>query len=91
MSHGDKLQRLPKDFVTVASSGSADFAAIAHKDKPIFGIQFHPEVEHSIQGNKILSNFALKVCNAQPSWTMGDFRIQEIERIKSLVGDRGQV
>ena len=91
MSHGDKLQKLPEAFNTIASTSSAEFAAIAHKDKPIYGIQFHPEVEHSKQGNKILENFAIKVCGAEPSWTMEDFKVQEIGRIRSLVGEKGQV
>lgn len=91
MSHGDKLQRLPAAFTTIASTASAEFAAIAHQDKPIYGIQFHPEVEHSKQGNKILSNFALRICKANPSWTMEDFKVHEIERIRSLVGKQGQV
>ena len=91
MSHGDKLQKLPVGFTTIASTSSAEYAAVAHKDKQIYGIQFHPEVEHSKQGTRILSNFALKVCGAEPSWTMEDFKVQEIKRIRSLIGEKGQV
>lgn len=91
MSHGDKLAKLPDGFHTVATSENSEYAAIAHGDKPIYGIQFHPEVTHTPNGTKILSNFALGICGCEQKWTMATFKDQEIERIRALVGEKGQV
>ena len=90
MSHGDKLSHLPSDFITIASTPNAPFAGIAHCTLPYYGIQFHPEVTHTLQGTTILSNFT-SICNAQRNWTMKGFIGQEIHRIKALVGEKGQV
>lgn len=91
MSHGDKLAKLPEDYHTVATSENSEYAAIAHGTKPIYGIQFHPEVTHTPNGTKILENFAVGICGAQQNWTMSTFKDQEIERIRNLVGEKGQV
>ena len=91
MSHGDKLSHLPDDFQTIASTPNAPFAGIAHKSKPFYGIQFHPEVTHTPQGTVLLGNFAATICGAQQNWTMAKFVDQEIARIRALVGDKGQV
>lgn len=91
MSHGDKLSNLPISFSTIAATTSAPFAGIAHDSKPIFGIQFHPEVTHTPRGTKILENFAVGVCKARQNWTMEEFVDKEISRIRALVGERGQV
>jgi GMP synthase (glutamine-hydrolysing) len=61
MSHGDKVNKLPKSFSVIASTSNAKFAAIANeKKKKIYGLQFHPEVIHTLKGDKILENFAKK-------------------------------
>ena len=91
MSHGDKLSRLPDEFRTIATTPTAPFAGIAHTRKPLYGIQFHPEVTHTPQGKLVLENFAVKICGARQDWTMGKFVDQELERIRALVGDKGQV
>ncbi|KIH89404.1 GMP synthase (glutamine-hydrolysing) [Sporothrix brasiliensis 5110] len=91
MSHFDKLVSLPEGFVIVASTSNSEFAGIAHKDKAIFGVQFHPELEHTPRGSELLRNFSVDICGANPSWVMGDFVEQEIARIRHLVGDRAQV
>ncbi|OLN97774.1 GMP synthase [glutamine-hydrolyzing] protein-like protein [Colletotrichum chlorophyti] len=91
MSHFDKLVQLPEGFVVVASTKNSEFAGIAHETKPIFGVQFHPELEHTPRGTELLRNFSIEICGAQPNWVMGDFVQQEIARIRGLVGDRAQV
>ncbi|KAL9625778.1 MAG: hypothetical protein Q9160_000098 [Pyrenula sp. 1 TL-2023] len=91
MSHGDKLSKLPDTFHPIASTQNAPFAGIASLSKPYFGIQFHPEVSHTPQGNKVLSNFALNVCHAKPDWSSSNFVDIEISRIRTLVGPAGQV
>ncbi|KAI1433003.1 GMP synthase [Xylaria sp. CBS 124048] len=91
MSHFDKLVHLPEGFVTVASTKNTAYAGIAHKSKPIFGIQLHPEISHTHRGTDILSNFAIKICKARPNWEMGNFTEREIIRIRKLVGDKAQV
>lgn len=58
---------------------------------PRTGIQFHPEVTHTVQGSKILENFAKNICNVKADWTMGNFIDQEIARIRNLVGETKQV
>ncbi|KAK1245241.1 hypothetical protein MKX08_004870 [Trichoderma sp. CBMAI-0020] len=91
MSHFDKLVRLPEGFVVVAKTANSEFAGIAHQTKPIFGVQFHPELEHTPRGSELLRNFSVDICGAQPNWVMSDFVEQEITRIRKLVGDKAQV
>lgn len=91
MSHGDKLGKLPEDFVVIAESGNSPFAGIAHQEKELYGIQFHPEVTHTKKGTQLLKNFAVDICKAEQKWTMSAFIGQEIERIRALVGEKGQV
>lgn len=91
MSHGDKLHGLPKDYATVATTDNSPFAAIAHTKQPIWGIQFHPEVTHTTKGKQLLQNFAVEICGANQQWSMKNFIGTEIERIRTLVGDKGEV
>ncbi|KAI5923550.1 GMP synthase [Camillea tinctor] len=91
MSHFDKLISLPTDFVVVAATKNSEYAGIAHEKKPIFGVQFHPELEHTPRGSELLRNFSVDICGAQPNWKMGDFVQLEIARIRDLVGDRALV
>lgn len=91
MSHGDKLSKLPDTFQAIASTANAPFAGIASTSKPYYGIQFHPEVTHTPRGKQIISNFALKICKARQDWTMEKFVDKEIERVRALVGAKGQV
>lgn len=91
MSHGDKLSHLPPGFLTMAWTSSAPYAGIAHESKPLYGIQFHPEVTHTSQGPKILANFAVEICRARQNWTMDEFVNKEISRVRAVVGPTGQV
>ncbi|GJN82807.1 GMP synthase [Purpureocillium lilacinum] len=91
MSHGDKLGKLPEGFVTIATTQNSPYAGIAHETKPIFGLQFHPEVTHSLRGKDMLKNFAVGICGAKANWNMSNFIDQEIVRIRKLVGDKAQV
>lgn len=91
MSHFDKLVKLPAGFVVVASTKNSEYAGIAHQTKPIYGVQFHPELEHTPRGSEILHNFAVNICGAQANWVMKNFIQKEITRIRHLVGDHAQV
>ena len=88
MSHGDKVTKLPDGFEAVAISKNTPFAAIQNLDKNFFGIQFHPEVRHSEYGNDILKNFVFDIAHATANWSMDDFIIDSIAKIKETVGDR---
>src|ERR1700748_1761046 len=70
MSHGDRLTSLPDGFIVVAKTENAPFASIAHLNKPIYGIQFHPEVTHSPQGREVIRNFVVDICRCNTNWTM---------------------
>lgn len=70
MSHGDQLSAPPPGFHVIGHTKSAPFAAIAHNAKPLYGIQFHPEVTHSPRGKEVISRFVLNVCGCRTDWTM---------------------
>jgi GMP synthase (glutamine-hydrolysing) len=70
MSHGDQLSAPPPEFHVIGHTKSAPFAAIAHNAKPLYGIQFHPEVTHSPRGKEVISRFVLNVCGCKKDWTM---------------------
>lgn len=70
MSHSDRLHSLPDDFSIIATTESAPFAALAHNTKPIYGIQFHPEVTHSKRGKEVLERFVVNICECKREWTM---------------------
>ena len=85
MSHGDQVQDLPDDFNLLASTSTAPIAAMQHKSLSIFAIQFHPEVTHTDNGQKMLDNFIFNVCNASADWKMDDLISQRVEEIKEQV------
>ena len=87
MSHGDQVQDLPDDFNLTASTAAAPIAAMEHKDLPIYGIQFHPEVTHTDNGKKILENFIFNVCKSNTDWKMHDLISERIKEIKEQVQD----
>ena len=88
MSHGDAVTEIPSDFHRVGLSADCPFAAIENPERRIYGIQFHPEVRHSVYGNDLLKNFAFKICGAKGNWTMENFIDTEIEKIRQTVGDK---
>ncbi len=86
MSHGDRIDEMPKGFTVLASSRSSPVAAMADYSRRYFGVQFHPEVSHTPSGDKILSNFLFKVCKCEPTWTMTSFVRRTIKSLKMQVG-----
>ncbi len=86
MSHGDSVGEVPPGFSVLARSGSGTLAAMAD-DQGRIGIQFHPEVSHTPQGQEMLENFLFRVCGATPTWTPGAFVEEAVERIRAQVGD----
>jgi GMP synthase (glutamine-hydrolysing) len=90
MSHGDKLSKLPKDFKITAKSPNSPYAAIENTKKNIYGVQFHPEVKHSVHGRKILQNFIFNICKEKQDWTMKSYISEEIKRVRAQVG-KGKV
>ncbi|KAK2459913.1 hypothetical protein APHAL10511_008113 [Amanita phalloides] len=91
MSHGDQLSRFPKDFHVIGKTDSAPYAAIAHNTKPIYGIQFHPEVTHSPKGREVIGRFIINICGCRKNWTMQEFIGKEIARIREICGPKGRV
>jgi GMP synthase (glutamine-hydrolysing) len=81
MSHGDKVTRMPPGFVKIAHTANSEHAAIADPVRKIFGLQFHPEVTHSIAGKEILRNFTHHVCNAPTDWNMKDIAEEFIKEV----------
>jgi GMP synthase (glutamine-hydrolysing) len=85
-SHGDKLTRLPKGFVSVATTENSDYAAIENRATSSYGLQFHPEVVHTPRGREIYSNFVHGVCGCGKNWTMRNYVDQAVEEIRAQVG-----
>ncbi|MBU5894979.1 gamma-glutamyl-gamma-aminobutyrate hydrolase family protein, partial [Vibrio cholerae O1] len=69
MSHGDRVVEIPEGFHVVATSPNSPFAAVENTERNIYGIQFHPEVRHSVYGTDMLRNFALNICGAKGDWS----------------------
>ena len=88
MSHTDYVAELPADYEVLAFTESCKIAGYGNISKRIYGVQFHPEVVHTQDGNKILNNFLYKVCSATGDWTMKNFVQTMIETIKQKVGDK---
>ena len=87
MSHGDEAKVIPDNFEIIGHTENARAAAISNKQKTVYGIQFHPEVVHTENGNEILKNFVLKVCHANQDWTLERFVENSIESISKLKGN----
>ena len=86
-SHGDRLVKLPKGFSSIASTENSAYASIEDAKRNFYGLQFHPEVEHSERGFEVLGNFLFSICNCQGDWRLDDFTEQIIEKIRQQVGD----
>ncbi|MCX6998856.1 MAG: glutamine-hydrolyzing GMP synthase, partial [Candidatus Sumerlaeota bacterium] len=89
MSHGDSVLNLPKGFKRVATSPDCPAIAIRHRSRPLFGLQFHPEVHHTKYGRTILKNFATRICGEKCSWRMKDFIERTIEDLQKQTDGRG--
>ena len=86
MSHADQVSKLPKNFKVVASSTNSKFAIVENKLKKFYGIQFHPEVTHTENGKKLISNFIFLICKIKRNWSSKDQKIQLIKEVKDQVG-----
>ena len=87
MSHGDYVDRPPPNYHVVGHSANSPIAAIRHRSRPIYGVQFHPEVAHTPRGSELIANFLFRVCGVHPTWTPGAFVDQSVERIRATAGD----
>ena len=87
MSHGDRVTRLPPGFTRIASTAACPVAGIANEEKRWYGLQFHPEVTHTRQGERILRRFVLDICGCQPLWTTGNIIEDSLAAVRSQVGD----
>jgi len=87
MSHGDSVTELPEGYHITGSTYTCPIAAYANDNKNIYGVQFHPEVEHTVKGNAILKNFLYNICGAKGGWTMKNYMETSIAKIKEQVGD----
>jgi GMP synthase (glutamine-hydrolysing) len=88
MSHGDQMTSVPEELETLASSDNSPHAAFRHRERPIYGLQFHPEVTHTADGREILRNFVRRVCGAKANWTMRGFVEAWVPRIRERVGGK---
>jgi GMP synthase (glutamine-hydrolysing) len=86
MSHGDKVVDLPVGFKLMASSDSAPISGMAHEEKQLYGLQFHPEVTHTKQGGRILSRFVLDICGCEALWTSQNIIEASISDVQQQVG-----
>ncbi len=86
-SHGDQIGELSKDFVKLATTETCPFAAVRHKQKKFFGVQFHPEVSHTPKGSQILQNFLYDICGCAGDWKMSDFASETVDAVRRQVGD----
>jgi len=85
-SHGDQVSRIGDNFVTLATTDTCPYAAVRHKPKKFFGVQFHPEVSHTPRGQQILKNFLYDICGCSGDWKMSDFVGETIESLRRQVG-----
>jgi len=87
MSHGDKVTALPEGFALMASTPSCPIAGMYNEARNFYGVQFHPEVTHTLQGTRIFENFVLGVCQCEPLWTAANIVDDAIARVRAEVGD----
>jgi GMP synthase (glutamine-hydrolysing) len=91
MSHGDRVERLPDNFIAIGHSANSPLAAIADEARRLYGIQFHPEVVHTPQGPALLENFVKRICGCTGDWTPGNFIQETVAGIQARVGPDGHV
>jgi GMP synthase (glutamine-hydrolysing) len=86
MSHGDKVTQMPEGFALMASTESCPIAAMADETRHFYGLQWHPEVTHTVKGRAMLERFVLQICGAQADWEMGHYIDEAVEKIRAQVG-----
>jgi len=86
-SHADHVDQPPEGYRALASTETLPVAAFQHAERPVYGVQFHPEVAHTPRGEEIISNFLLRICGCRPTWTAGAFIEESVERIRATVGE----
>ena len=86
MSHGDRITRLPQGFIALARSGNSPFAAMGDLKRKYFGVQFHPEVHHTPNGEKLIRHFAIDICGVKSDWTPKSIIEDAVERVRKQVG-----
>lgn len=87
MSHGDKVTAIPEGFITIASTSTCPFAIMANEQKQFYGVQFHPEVTHTRQGQRILERFVLDICQCDALWTPASIIQDAVIRMREQVGE----
>jgi GMP synthase (glutamine-hydrolysing) len=87
MSHGDRITKLPAGFIALARTGNSPLAAMGDMQRKYFGVQFHPEVHHTPNGEKLLKHFAVDICGAKPTWTPRSIIDDAVEKIRKQVGN----
>ncbi len=88
MSHGDRITRMPEGFIALAKSGNSPFAAMGDMQRKYFGVQFHPEVKHTLNGAEVIKHFAVEICEAKPDWTPTSIIEDSIQRIRKQIGNQ---
>ena len=88
MSHGDRLERLPEGFISLAHSENAPIAAMGHLERGYYGVQFHPEVRHTPGGAELLRRFVVDICAARADWTPASIIAESVRRIQAQVGSQ---
>src|SRR5258706_5546883 len=88
MSHGDKITRMPQGFIALARSGNSPFAAMGDMQRKYFGVQFHPEVNHTPNGTKLLKHFVVDICGVKPNWNPASIIEDSVVRIQKQVGNQ---
>ena len=91
MSHGDQVATIGDDFVALAATPTCPYAAVRHRERPVYGLQFHPEVTHTPLGVNLLRNFLTEICGCEGTWKLADFVEVAVEQIRQQVGDKGRV
>ena len=87
MSHADQVSKLPKNFKVIASSKNSKFAIVENKSKKFYGVQFHPEVTHTENGKKLISNFIFLICGIKKNWSLKDQKMKLIKDVRDQVGE----
>ena len=87
MSHGDRIEQLPKGFSTLARTQNSPYAAMGDPQRRYYGVQFHPEVHHTPMGSEILRRFVIEICHAKPTWTPESIISEQVSQIREQVGE----